>query len=108
SSGYTDFLLELCRRAGFEPRRVRNPVQGTPPVTAVIGGDDLAFVPAPPGSAAGGAAPVLPPEPPGHAPLHGAGAPPTPSHARAPFRDAAVRRGERPEEAGGGEPRGAP
>ena len=108
SSGYTDFLLELCRRAGFEPRRVRNPVQGTPPVTAVIGGDDLAFVTAPPGSAAGGAVRVLRLEPPCHAPLYGLWAPHTTSDARDAFLDAAVRRGERPEEAGGGEPRGAP
>ena len=29
---YTDLLLGLCRRAGFEPRHQVTPVQGTPPV----------------------------------------------------------------------------
>ena len=45
-SAYTDFLLEHCRRAGFEPCHTRNPVQGIPPVTAVIGTDHVAVVPA--------------------------------------------------------------
>lgn len=50
-SFYTDFLLSTCRRAGFEPRYVVNNIQGTPPVTAVVGNDNVAFVTAPAGPA---------------------------------------------------------
>ncbi|KMS85048.1 LysR family transcriptional regulator [Prauserella rugosa] len=53
-SAYTDLLIGLCRDAGFEPRIRRNPVQGTPPVTAPAGTADVAFVTAPAGTAAGG------------------------------------------------------
>ncbi|WP_020496715.1 LysR substrate-binding domain-containing protein [Sciscionella marina] len=70
NSGYTDFLLDQCRRAGFEPRYTRNPIQGTPPVTAVIGTGHVAFVTAPPGPAAGGKSRVLELRPALHAPLH--------------------------------------
>ncbi|MCP3822312.1 LysR substrate-binding domain-containing protein [Streptomyces sp. A3M-1-3] len=69
-SGYTDLLIDHCRRAGFEPRTVRTDRQGTPPVTAVIGTDRIAFVTAPPGPAAGGKAHILTLEPPTHVPLH--------------------------------------
>lgn len=69
SSGYTDLLLDLCRRAGFEPRTIAPPVQGTPPVTAVLHSDDVAFVTAPAGESAG--AVVLDLEPPAFAPLCG-------------------------------------
>ncbi|RBM10159.1 LysR family transcriptional regulator [Prauserella sp. PE36] len=69
-SGYTELLLHLCRQGGFEPRLERNPIQGTPPETAVIGTDHVAFVTAPPGLAAGGRVRVLVLEPPSHVPLH--------------------------------------
>lgn len=69
-SGFTDLLIDHCRRAGFEPRTQRTDRQGTPPITAVIGTDRVAFVTAPPGPAAGGSARILPLEPPVHAPLH--------------------------------------
>ncbi|MEU6484947.1 LysR substrate-binding domain-containing protein [Streptomyces sp. NPDC046887] len=69
-SGYTDLLLDHCRAAGFEPRIERTSLQGTPPATAVIGTDRLAFVTSPPGPAAGGAVTVLALDPPLRAPLH--------------------------------------
>ncbi|WP_409491493.1 LysR family transcriptional regulator [Amycolatopsis sp. cmx-11-12] len=68
-SGYTDLLVNLCRDAGFEPRVRRNPIQGTPPVTAVLGTDGVAFVTASPGPAAGGAVRVMELRPAIHVPL---------------------------------------
>jgi DNA-binding transcriptional LysR family regulator len=50
-SFYTDFLISSCRRAGFEPTHTVNPIQGTPPVTAVAGNDYVALVTATPGPA---------------------------------------------------------
>lgn len=58
-SGYTDLLLGECRRAGFEPRFERNPSQGTPPTTAVIDTEHVAFVTNPPGPSARGRVQVL-------------------------------------------------
>ncbi len=69
-SAYTDLLVAHCRHAGFEPRVERTGRQGTPPATAVIGTDRVAFVTAAPGTAAGGRARVLALEPPVDAPLH--------------------------------------
>lgn len=69
-SGYTDLLVQRCREAGFEPRIRRNPVQGTPPVTAVIGTDHAALVTASPGPAADGQVRVVELDPPAHVPLH--------------------------------------
>jgi len=57
-SGYTDFFLEVCRRAGFEPRVDVSP-QGTPPITTVIEPGRVAFVTAPPGRSGDGRAVVL-------------------------------------------------
>ncbi|RSN19429.1 LysR family transcriptional regulator [Streptomyces sp. WAC 05977] len=68
-SGYTDLLVNLCRDAGFEPRVRRNPIQGTPPVTAVLDSEGVAFVTAPPGPAAGGAVHVRELRPAVHVPL---------------------------------------
>ncbi|GAA4533933.1 LysR family transcriptional regulator [Amycolatopsis samaneae] len=84
-SGYTDLLLDLCRRAGFEPRAVRNPIQGTPPVTAVLGTRDVAFVTAEPGTAADGRVRVLELRPPAYAPLHALWNPHTSSEIRDEF-----------------------
>ncbi|MUM19248.1 LysR family transcriptional regulator [Mycobacterium sp. CBMA 623] len=39
-SFYTDLLVSHCRRSGFEPRLLVNPVQGTPPYTAVLAHPD--------------------------------------------------------------------
>lgn len=69
-SAYTDLLVEHCRAAGFEPRVHRNPVQGTPPVTAVLGTDCVAFVTTAPGPAAGGMVRVVELEPEVFAPVH--------------------------------------
>ena len=60
---YTDLLLGLCRRAGFEPHHRVAPVQGTPPVATVLGNDGTALVTEPPGPAAGGAVRVVELEP---------------------------------------------
>ena len=49
--------------AGVEPRHRVDPVQGTPPVTAVLGNDDVALVTDAPGSAVGGAVRVVELEP---------------------------------------------
>ena len=68
-SGYTDHLVQVCREAGFDPEVRRNPIQGTPPVTAVIGTSGVAFVTEPPGIAAGGLVRVLELTPPIEVPL---------------------------------------
>lgn len=81
-SGYTDLLLEHCRRAGFEPVYSRSPMQGTPPVTAVIGTREVAFVTAPPGPAAGGWTRVIELRPAIHTPLHAIWSPHTTNEAR--------------------------
>jgi len=70
SSGYTDLLVEQCRLAGFEPDVVRNPIQGTPPVTAVLGTSRVAFVTAAAGPAADGRVRVVELDPPTTVPLH--------------------------------------
>lgn len=49
-SFYTDLLVSHCRRSGFEPQLHVNPVQGTPPYTAVLAHPDhCAFVTDEPG-----------------------------------------------------------
>ncbi|MGP3770382.1 LysR substrate-binding domain-containing protein [Streptomyces sp. SDT5-1] len=83
-SGYTDLLIGHCRAAGFEPRTERTTLQGTPPATAVIGTDHVAFVTAPPGPTANGAARILAVDPPVHAPLHALYSP----HLTTPAKDA--------------------
>ncbi|MEU3662875.1 LysR substrate-binding domain-containing protein [Streptomyces sp. NPDC032940] len=89
-SGYTDLLISYCRAAGFEPRTERTPLQGTPPATAVIGTDRLAFVTTPPGPAAGGAVRILALDPPLYAPLHALYSPRATSPARDAFLTAAT------------------
>lgn len=69
-SGYTDLLIQHCRQAGFEPHIERTTLQGTPPVTAVIDSDYVAFVTAPPGLAVGGQVRVVELQPPTFVPLH--------------------------------------
>lgn len=58
-SYYTDFLVSTCRRAGFEPNLVVNPIQGTPPMTAVVDSRRCAFVTDPPGAGLRGRVQVL-------------------------------------------------
>ncbi|MBA0127145.1 LysR family transcriptional regulator [Haloechinothrix sp. YIM 98757] len=69
TSGYTDLLVDTCRRAGFEPSVQRTELQGVPPATAVVGTGHIAFVTSRPGPAAGGAAHVITLTPPAHVPL---------------------------------------
>lgn len=59
ASSYSDFLINACRRAGFEPQYRVSRVQGCPPEVAPITEDAAAFVTAPPGSAVGGAVTVI-------------------------------------------------
>ncbi|MCK5757058.1 MAG: LysR family substrate-binding domain-containing protein, partial [Mycobacterium sp.] len=59
-SFYTDYLLSICRRAGFDPVVHVNTVQGTTPATAVVGTDGFAFVTQAPGSILGGRAVIVP------------------------------------------------
>lgn len=82
-SGYTDLLVERCRQAGFEPAIQRTPLQGTPPVTGVIGTQQVALVTAPPGTAAEGGASVLELEPASFVPLQAL----WPEHANSHLRD---------------------
>lgn len=81
-SGYTDLLIEYCLSAGFEPDIERNPIQGTPPATAVVGTDHLAFVTDPPGPTANSRARVVELDPPCYAPLHALWSPHTTSISR--------------------------
>ena len=69
-SRYTDLLIGKCRDAGFEPRVQRNPIQGTPPVTAVIGTAHVALVTAEPGPTAESQVRVLDLQPPTLVPVH--------------------------------------
>ncbi|MFQ6226152.1 LysR substrate-binding domain-containing protein [Nocardia sp. NPDC002869] len=69
-SGYTDLLLTHCRHAGFEPHIERSPMQGIPPVTAVIGTHRLAFVTTGPGPEEHGRVHVLDLQPPIHTPMY--------------------------------------
>ncbi|WP_435278645.1 LysR family transcriptional regulator [Rhodococcus yananensis] len=66
---YSDFLLSVCRRAGFEPSVAVNHIQGTTPTTAVIGNDHFAFVTAEPGPCHRGRAVVIPIDDPPMAPV---------------------------------------
>ncbi len=69
-SGYRELLLDACRRAGLEPREVVvNPLQGTPPVTAVTGPGEFALVTAPAGPSSAPGVTVLDIEPPAHVPV---------------------------------------
>ncbi|TQN27556.1 DNA-binding transcriptional LysR family regulator [Haloactinospora alba] len=84
-SGYTDLLVDHCRQAGFEPHVRRTPIQGTPPVNAVLGTDCAAFVTTAPGPAAGGRVRVLDLQPPRFVPLYALWPQHTTSHARDAF-----------------------
>lgn len=59
SSYYSDFLVNACRRAGFEPQYRVSRVQGCPPEVAALTENSVAFVTAPAGPAVGGAVRVL-------------------------------------------------
>lgn len=59
SSYYSDFLINACRRAGFEPQYRVSRVQGCPPEVAALTEGAVAFVTAPPGPAVDGAVTVI-------------------------------------------------
>ena len=59
SSYYSDFLVNACRRAGFEPHYRVSRVQGCPPEAAALTEDAAAFVTAARGPAIGGAVTVV-------------------------------------------------
>lgn len=59
ASYYGDFLVNACRRAGFEPHYRVSRVQGCPPEAAALTVDAVAFVTSPPGPAIGGAVTVV-------------------------------------------------
>ncbi|ORX03379.1 LysR family transcriptional regulator [Mycolicibacillus trivialis] len=59
SSFYSDFLVNACRRAGFEPRYRVSRVQGCPPEAAALTENAAAFVTGPAGSALDGAVTVV-------------------------------------------------
>lgn len=59
ASFYSDFLVNACRRAGFEPQYRVSRVQGCPPEVAALTEDAAAFVTAPAGPAVGGAVTVV-------------------------------------------------
>lgn len=90
SSFYTDFILGTCRRAGFEPEVVVNRVQGTPPASAVLDNDGIAFVTDPPGPAMGGQVVVVEVEEPPLVPVQALWLPHTVCAARSVLTEAAA------------------
>lgn len=59
ASYYSDFLINACRRAGFEPQYRVSRVQGCPPEVAALTENAAAFVTAPSGPAVDGAVTVI-------------------------------------------------
>lgn len=90
-SFYTDFLVSACRRAGFEPMLVVNPIQGTPPVTAVVGTDRVALVTAAVGPALNGQVRVSSLADAPRVPVQAVWLPHTISHARTTLLEAGSR-----------------
>lgn len=85
-SNYTDFILSACRSAGFEPVFTINHVQGTPPVTAVLDNDGVAFVTAPTGPCLAGQVMVIDIIDPPQAPIQAIWLP----HTQSAIRDALI------------------
>lgn len=82
-SFYTDFLVSYCRRKGFEPTLIVNPIQGTPPFTAVQRYPHAcAFVTDPAGDIQGGAVKAIDFVDPPLAPVQAMWLPHTPSDVR--------------------------
>lgn len=81
-SYYSDFLVNVCRRAGFEPQYRVSRVQGCPPEVAPLTEDAVAFVTSAPGPAVDGAVTVLDIEGPVLVPVQGLWQPHTSSAVR--------------------------
>ncbi len=82
ASYYSDFLVNVCRRAGFEPQYRVSRVQGCPPEVAPLTDDAVAFVTSPLGPAVEGAVTVVDIEGPVLVPLQGLWQPHTSSAVR--------------------------
>ncbi len=82
ASYYSDFLVNVCRRAGFEPQYRVSRVQGCPPEVAPLTDNAVAFVTASPGPAIDGAVIVVDIEGPVLVPMQGLWQPHTSSAVR--------------------------
>lgn len=82
SSFYTDYLLSICRRAGFEPHLRVNHTQGTVPATAVVDTDTYAFVTQAAGTTLGGQVNIIAIRDAPHAPVQALWLPHTHSQPR--------------------------
>lgn len=82
ASYYSDFLINACRRAGFEPQYRVSRVQGCPPEVAALTENAAAFVTAAAGPAVGGAVTVIDLDEPLLVPLQGLWQPHTSSAVR--------------------------
>lgn len=91
ASYYSDFLVNACRRAGFEPAYRVSRVQGCPPEAAPLTDDAVAFVTAPPGPALGGAVRVIELDGPVLVPMQALWQP----HTRSPVRELILAAGAR-------------
>lgn len=88
ASYYSDFLVNACRRAGFEPQYRVSRVQGCPPEVAALTENAVAFVTAPAGPALDGAVSVVDLEEPLLVPLQALWQP----HTSSAVRDLILRR----------------
>jgi DNA-binding transcriptional LysR family regulator len=82
TSYYSDFLINACRRAGFEPQYRVSRVQGCPPEVAALTENAAAFVTTPAGPAVDGAVAVVDLDEPLLVPLQGLWQPHTNSAVR--------------------------
>jgi DNA-binding transcriptional LysR family regulator len=82
ASYYSDFLINVCRRAGFEPQYRVSRVQGCPPEVAPLTDDAVAFVTSAPGPTVGDAVTIVDLEGPVLVPLQALWQPHTSSAAR--------------------------
>lgn len=87
ASYYSDFLINACRRAGFEPQYRVSRVQGCPPEVAALTENAAAFVTAPAGPTLEGAVRVVDLDEPLLVPLQGLWQP----HTSSAVRDAILR-----------------
>lgn len=88
ASYYSDFLINACRRAGFEPQYQVSRVQGCPPEVAALTDSAAAFVTAPAGPALDGAVTVVDLDEPLLVPMQGLWQP----HTSSAVRDLILRR----------------